>query len=210
MQILKTLIKNPLKKTENTGLIFLIHGYGSNEKDLFSFSDLLPSNDYIIALRAPILLDYDSFSWYDINIDNQFQKKTNISQANESIKMILKTINYFNDKFSIYGMNTLIGFSQGAILSWAIGLGNPHIVNRIAALSGFINTDFNFSFNSKSNKIKFFISHGIYDPIIPISYIKESLKFLKEKGLNLFLNEYKEGHGISKENFEDLLNWLNN
>ena len=50
-------------------LIILIHGYGSNEKDLFSLIDYLPKEAYIISLRGPIELFNNSYAWYDIYVD---------------------------------------------------------------------------------------------------------------------------------------------
>ena len=51
-------------------LVIMLHGYGSNEDDLFSFASDLPENYKIISLRAPYPLAYGGFSWYDINLDN--------------------------------------------------------------------------------------------------------------------------------------------
>ena len=34
--------------------ILLLHGYGSNDDDLFSFVDYLPKTHTIISLRAPL------------------------------------------------------------------------------------------------------------------------------------------------------------
>lgn len=43
----------PLDPTKKAPLMVLLHGYGSNEKDLFSFASELPKELHIISLRAP-------------------------------------------------------------------------------------------------------------------------------------------------------------
>ena len=48
----------------------LIHGYGSNERDLFSLIDYFPIDSYVISLRAPKELFNDSYAWYDIYLDS--------------------------------------------------------------------------------------------------------------------------------------------
>ena len=50
---LQYLIKEPKIKLDKNPLLLLLHGYGSNEEDLFSFANELPDNYYIISARAP-------------------------------------------------------------------------------------------------------------------------------------------------------------
>ena len=57
-------------KKINSPLIVLIHGYGSNERDLFSLIDYFPIDSYVISLRAPKELFNDSYAWYDIYLDS--------------------------------------------------------------------------------------------------------------------------------------------
>ena len=51
--ILEYLIKKPkfLNDKKNDDVIFLLHGYGSNELDLYSFKDFFSENQFIISLR---------------------------------------------------------------------------------------------------------------------------------------------------------------
>ena len=60
-------------KKLNSPLIVLIHGYGSNENDLFSLIDYFPNDAYVISLRAPKELFNDAYAWYDIYLDSNLQ-----------------------------------------------------------------------------------------------------------------------------------------
>ena len=60
------LIKKPKNNTNKSPLVFLLHGFGSNEQDLFSFSPYLNPEATIISLRAPIILYPNSYAWYNI------------------------------------------------------------------------------------------------------------------------------------------------
>ena len=73
---------------ELSPLIIMLHGYGSNENDLFSFADHIPRNYKIISLRAPYSLPYGGYSWYDINMDETLNIKIDIDQAKCSISKI--------------------------------------------------------------------------------------------------------------------------
>ena len=62
-------IREPKIKLDKNPLLLLLHGYGSNEADLFSFADELPEEYYVVSARAPYDLQYGSYAWYAINFD---------------------------------------------------------------------------------------------------------------------------------------------
>ena len=66
---LEYLIREPKIKLDKNPLLVLIHGYGSNEEDLFSFATELPEEYYIVSARAPYNMQYGSYAWYAINFD---------------------------------------------------------------------------------------------------------------------------------------------
>ena len=180
MELLNVLIKKPIQVSEKSGFIFLLHGYGSNEKDLFSFSEYLPKDNYIISFRAPLKIGPDSFSWYDISINEKSEKFSDINQAKQSIKIIIENIDYHLNLYPSKGTRSILGFSQGAILSWAIGLANPNKINKLLPLSGFLNEDILDNIHPDAFKLKCFISHGIYDPIIPIQLARDTIEKIKK------------------------------
>ena len=49
-------------------VLFMLHGYGSNEEDLFSFAPELPGELCIISIRAPYTLQPYGYAWYAINL----------------------------------------------------------------------------------------------------------------------------------------------
>ena len=82
---------------ELSPLVIMLHGYGSNEDDLFSFANHIPGNYKIISLRAPYSLPYGGYSWYDISSDDLEAKKIKIGveQAKSSISKI-KDFGFFS------------------------------------------------------------------------------------------------------------------
>tara|TARA_B100001079_G_C16349963_1_gene487713 strand:+ start:257 stop:901 length:645 start_codon:yes stop_codon:yes gene_type:complete len=206
-EILNYKIQKADKFPNKCGAIFLIHGYGSNSEDLFSFKAYLPKNLTIISLEAPIQIETESFAWYSINYNQNFEKWSNNEEAIKSIKKIYETINFLINKHNLNNHDiTLIGFSQGAILSWAIGFNYPKFIRRIIALSGYINEEL---ITKNDITFKAFSSHGTVDPIIPVNWARNTIKKHIKKGCeDLIYNEYDEGHTLSEKNLIDFLNWI--
>ena len=112
-------------KKINSPLIILIHGYGSNERDLFSLIDYFPNDAFVVSLRAPLKLFNDSYAWYDIYLNGH--KKFYDHKAAALVRdELFKFIKNLSKNQNIDSENiTLIGFSQGAILSHAISFSYP-------------------------------------------------------------------------------------
>lgn len=207
------LVREPKIKKDKNPLLLLLHGYGSNEEDLFSFAAQLPEEYYIVSARAPYNLpQYSGHAWYAITFDNDMNKFSDDKQAIESRDLIVRFIDelvaaYPIDKDAV----SLIGFSQGAILSYAVALTYPEKISRVLALSGYLNMDIvGKSLHAEdAAKVRFFISHGVVDQVIPVEWARKAPEFLKNLGLDVEYHEYNAGHGVVPQNFYDLLSWLN-
>lgn len=204
-------IREPRIKLDKNPLILLLHGYGSNEEDLFSFAAELPDEYYIVSARAPYNLMYGSYAWYAINFDADEKKFSDNNQARISRNLIAQFIDELVNNYPIDTSNvTLIGFSQGTILSYAVALSHPEKVQRVVAMSGYVNQEIleeNYLKNSFTN-LKIFASHGTVDQIIPVEWGRKAKPFLENLGINTTYKEYPIGHGVSPQNFYDFKNWL--
>lgn len=198
-------------KADKNPLLLLLHGYGSNEADLFSFAAELPDEYYVVSARAPYDLQYGSYAWYAINFDADQNKFSDHDQAVISRDLVLNFIDELIANYPIDASNiTLIGFSQGSILSYSIALSYPEKVQKVAAMSGYLNLDImkeNYQNNDFSN-LKIFASHGTVDQVIPVDWARKSPAILKSLGIKTTYKEYPIGHGVSPQNFYDLKSWL--
>ena len=205
------LVRAPKVKLDKNPLLLLLHGYGSNEEDLFSFAAELPDHYYVISARAPYSLQYGSYAWYAINFDADENKFSDHDQARTSRDLISTFIDELITNYSIDPNNvTLIGFSQGSILSYAVALSYPEKIQRVVAMSGYLNLDIvteNYKNNNFSN-LKIFASHGTVDQVIPIEWARKAKPILEHLGIECVYKEYPIGHGISPQNFYDFKNWL--
>ena len=208
---LQYLVREPKVILEKNPVLILLHGYGSNEEDLFSFATELPEEYYVISVRAPYDLQPYGHAWYAIYFDADENKFSDDEQAKTSRDTIAKFIDSICEKYPIDSTKvTLIGFSQGAILSYATALSYPEKVNRVVALSGYLNEKvLAEGFQDKSiGNLKFFISHGSVDQVIPVDWARKAKPFLENLGLEVTYKEYPVGHGVAPQNFFDFKNWL--
>ena len=208
---LQYLVREPKVILEKNPVLILLHGYGSNEEDLFSFATELPEEYYVISVRAPYDLQPYGHAWYAIYFDADENKFSDDEQAKTSRDTIAKFIDSICEKYPIDSTKvTLIGFSQGAILSYATALSYPEKVNRVVALSGYLNEKvLAESFQNKAiSNLKFFISHGSVDQVIPVDWGRKAKPFLENLGLEVTYKEYPVGHGVAPQNFFDFKNWL--
>ncbi|MFV8336573.1 alpha/beta hydrolase [Flavobacterium sp. RSP29] len=206
-------IREPKIKLDKNPLILLLHGYGSNEEDLFSFASELPQEYYIISARAPYDLQYGSYAWYAINFDADENKFSDHEQAKVSRDLIAGFIDELIASYPIdEAQLALVGFSQGSILSYAVALSYPEKVQKVVAMSGYLNLEIvadDYLTNNFTN-LKIFASHGTVDQVIPVEWARKTPAILENSGINVTYKEYPIGHGVAPQNFYDFKNWLEN
>ena len=205
------LIQEPKIIQEKNPVLILLHGYGSNEEDLFSFAPELPDDSYVISVRAPYDLQPYGHAWYAIHFDADENKFSDNEQAKESVTLIAGFIDEIVKQYPIDTKNvTLVGFSQGAILSYATALTYPEKIAKVVALSGYFNQDIlpEVIDTKAISHLKFFVSHGTVDQVIPVDWARKAKPALENLGLEVEYQEYPIGHGVSPKNFFDFKNWL--
>ena len=209
--IFNYLIQQPNEIQEKNPLIILIHGYGSNEEDLFSFAPELPKNAFIVSVQAPYQVPPYGFAWYAISFDADMNKFSDDAQAIKSRDLLVEFIDELCAKYPIDQKDVnLIGFSQGAILSYALAVTYPEKVNKVVALSGYFNADI---MQPKADltvydHLKIFGSHGTVDQVIPVEWARKSADLLKPYAISFQYKEYPVGHGVAPQNFYDLKAFL--
>lgn len=200
-------VREPKVTTGDNNLLILLHGYGSNEDDLFSFAEELPDELRIISVRAPYEMGYGGYAWYAINFDADENKFSDIGQAKESVQ---KIASFIDDLKTQYSPNKvfLLGFSQGAILSYSLSLNFPNKVQHVIALSGYLNEELIPSEISKEITTDYYISHGSVDQVIPVTWARKAPEHLSRLSLKAEYSEYPVGHGVAPQNFYSFKEWI--
>lgn len=207
---LQYLIREPKQMADRPPVLFLFHGAGSNEQDIFSLVSQLPHEWLIISARAPYTVSEGYYKWYDVKmIDGKIV--INFPQEEESRKTVLK----FMDKvISVYHADSnrvvLAGFSQGANMASVVSLTAPEKVSGFAVFSGRFIEEINpvISTSASLKSLKCFLAHGSQDYMLPITYAMENLQILQSLGILVTFSEDAVAHSISPKQLEDFTIWV--
>ncbi len=205
------LIRQPKIKSEKPPLIVLIHGFGANEFDLFSFADQLPGKFLVISARAPNTVDEGRYSWYRVD-PSSGMSIVNDGAEKKSREVVIQFIESIKQQFKINDQQIfLCGFSQGAGIAFSVGLTRPDLVRGIAAMSGRLLDQIKPDIADKNRlqSLRIFISHGVADDRVNIQEGRNSKLYLESIGVIPLYKEYPDGHSISKKMIVDLSKWLN-
>lgn len=205
-------VKKPEKITNKTPVLIMLHGYGSNESDLFGLSKSLDSHLLVFSLRAPNAISGGGFAWYKMEFlpDQKFKyayEETTLSRQ--------KILSFISDACKSYGVDSsqvyLLGFSQGAIMAYDIAISSPKKIKGIMALSGKMLEETKLAKIDwlSVGQISFFIGHGSSDNIIKISDAEKANEFLKSKKIShLSFMTYLAPHTITTQELNDIKIWL--
>lgn len=187
-----------------------MHGYGSNERDLFELSRYIPDSFIVISARAPYTVDR-GYRWFDRDKSQQKFEAVK-TELESSRKLVLKFVEELGRKYHTNGNRIYImGFSQGAIMSYAAGLTMPTAVRGIGILSGLLPQPIREQTQKSAalSKLRIFIAHGTTDNILSYADAKAGNDYLVSIGLKPEFHTYAGmEHTISAEVLSDLIKWL--
>lgn len=206
---LQFIVREPENITPQTQLLVMLHGYGSNEEDLFSFRHDLPKDWIIVSFRAPRNSDYEGFAWYDIDFNNP-DKFLDVDQAVDSMKLIMKSIDNLKHHYQLESRTNIVGFSQGGVLTYAMTLTYPDYFHKVACLSSYPDPKIlkNIKGKKEIQHLRFFVSHGSEDAVIPLDWGRKAADFLYELGAFFTFREYMTGHSVNQKNYIDLIHFF--
>jgi phospholipase/carboxylesterase len=191
-------------------LVIFLHGYGSNEQDLFGFKDKLPRQYTYLSVRAPMVMQEGSYQWFRKKGDGAYNGETDDLKSSGQLLLdfvLQATKKYRTEPERVF----LVGFSQGAIMSYEVALRHPEAVGGIAALSGRILPVLRSELipDEKRQSLAIFIGHGTADQSLPYRDGTEANSVLQSVSLEPEFHAYQGvGHSISAEEIEDLSAWL--
>ncbi|AZE99754.1 Phospholipase/carboxylesterase family protein [Pseudomonas orientalis] len=195
----------------NQPLVIFLHGFGSNEEDLFSIKDTLPSTWTYLSVRAPLPVEPRGYRWFTKTPgDGDYDGVT--ADLHSSARLIedfvLKaTAKYHTQSDRVF----LVGFSQGAIMSYEVGLRRPELLRGIAALSGSVLPVLKAELKPDDTlgKLAIFIGHGTLDQALPYASGTRANEVLEGIGLKPEFHGYPGmNHTISEAEVQDLKAWL--
>jgi phospholipase/carboxylesterase len=191
------------------GLIVMLHGLSGDENAMWSFDHALPRSAAAIAPRAPYASELGGTSWTRTAARDQLDQ-VDFQDA------IAHLARFIPEVTAVYQVNPrrviVMGFSQGAALSYAFSLAHPGLLRGVIALAGFL-PQYNrhserSAAESKNVFPRYLIIHGTHDEAVPIDRAREARAVLERRGAAVEYHEQRVGHKVSAQGLKEIARWV--
>ncbi|HVD40427.1 MAG TPA: alpha/beta fold hydrolase [Solirubrobacterales bacterium] len=195
---------------EAEGLLVLHHGRGTDERDLIGLADLLDPQRRlrVVTPRAPLRLPGSpGYHWYLVPRVG-YPDRESFEAARAALAELHDGL--WEETGIGPDRTVLAGFSMGAVMSYAMGLGADRpAVAGILAFSGFVPTVEGWKPSlTDRTETRAFVSHGRNDPVIGVEFAERARDLLSEGGLDLTYRESDLGHQIDPAHLREAAIWL--
>jgi phospholipase/carboxylesterase len=190
------------------GLLVLFHGRGADEHDLFPLLDLLDPEQRLLGVtpRGPLLLPPGGAHWYAVREIGYPDPGTFLT----TFAAVSEWLDTLGSETGIGPESTVLGgFSQGAVMSYALGLaGSRPRPAAIVALSGFIPTVEGYEIDLERPLPPVAIGHGSHDPVIEVGWGRQARATLEAPGAQVLYREYPLPHAVDQSFLIELQPWV--
>ena len=189
---------------EPEGALVLFHGRGADEHDLVPLLDVLdPERRFVgITPRGPLSLPPGGAHWYAVR-EIGYPDPSTFLPTYELVGKWLDGLGFPPERM------ILGGFSQGAVMSYALSLGRgrPRPAS-VLALSGFVPTVEGLELDLEPPLARYAIGHGALDPVIRVEWGHRARALLEEAGAEVRYAEYPLPHTIHPGFLLQVRDWL--
>jgi phospholipase/carboxylesterase len=192
--------------------IIALHGWGANAQDLLGLQPFLCDGRFLMIcpqgpLEVPLGPRAVGYGWFPLTMDRPPDLPSIVS-ARDQLRAFLDAAleRYPIDRKKIVAL----GFSQGGVMSYGLGLGEPDRFAAVAALSSWLPKEMVGLFSIKeTNRLPpTLVQHGSADELIQIERARESIETLRGLSAPVTYREYDMGHEISPQSLAELSAWL--
>jgi phospholipase/carboxylesterase len=181
---------------EPGGALVLLHGRGTSEDDLFPLLDELDPDRRLVGVtpRGPLEVPPGGAHWYVV-------RRVGFPDASTFEPALERLTGWFDALPGALGVSldriVLGGFSQGAVMTYALGLGKgrPKPAG-IVALSGFIPVVEGWRLDEDLDGYPAALGHGTFDPIIEVGFGREAKERLEDAGADVMWRESPIQHTV--------------
>ncbi|HEV2768610.1 MAG TPA: phospholipase [Solirubrobacteraceae bacterium] len=191
------------------GALILLHGRGADEHDLHPVLDVLDPDRRLVGLTpgGPLSLPPGGRHWYVVERVG-FPHRDTFAPALRQLEGFLD--GWLAERHLAWDRVVLGGFSQGAVMSYAVGLGpgRPSPAG-ILAMSGFVPVVEGWEPDLASRRgLPVSISHGSKDPVIGVDFARQARDLLSEGGLAVEYHESPVDHQLDPSTLPLLQAWV--
>jgi phospholipase/carboxylesterase len=187
---------------ESIGALVLFHGRGADENDLFPLLEVLDPDRRLDGYtpRGPLHLPPGGAHWYAVPRVGYPDPDTFHASYREAGEW-LDSLPHENI--------VLGGFSQGCVMSLALGLGSDRPrPAAITGFSGFIPVVEGWALDTERPLPPVALGHGTLDPVIPVEFGRQARDILLAAGDDLLWEEYPLPHTLDPAFLGRVRDWL--
>ncbi|MCA9937820.1 MAG: alpha/beta fold hydrolase [Anaerolineales bacterium] len=184
--------------------VVMLHGRAGNEDVMWVFARALPPGWLLVAPRA-IKPDEGGYAWHP-RLPHVWPSLAQFDAAVAVVAHLIRALPalYNADPRRLY----LMGFSQGAALSYAVAMRHPPLVRGVAGLVGFAPTNAEEAMARQALAgLPVFMAVGRQDDKIPYERAQACATILRGAGADLTCREYAGGHKMPAQGMRDLTTW---
>ncbi len=195
--------------SEPQGALVLFHGRGADQNDLAGLADVFDPQRRLVVVfpRGPLSLPPGGAHWYALGGIPTPDPGTfwpTFELVGGWLDAVLEAQGVTIER------TVLGGFSQGAVMSWALGTaeGRPTPAG-IMALSGFMPEVEGLTLDLARPGLSVAIGHGEHDPVIGVEWGRDARDRATAAGAEVLYRETPlMGHSIDPGFIPDLTAWL--
>ncbi|AIE87274.1 phospholipase/carboxylesterase family protein [Fimbriimonas ginsengisoli Gsoil 348] len=187
-------------------MLILLHGLGSDERDLMGLAPELDPRLRVVTLRAPHPWMQGGYAWFNLEWDDE-GIHIDAAQVVASLELLVSEILAVTAELRPRHL-FLGGFSQGAVMTLGVTLRRPDIFTGSLLLSGTHVPELFVGADPAVADVPFLIQHGLYDPVLPVAEARTMRDAVTAMGSPVDYREYPMGHEVSYASLRDAKQWL--
>jgi len=184
----------PAAERGSKRLMIMLHGLGDSIEGYRWFPEAMrmPWLNYLLV-NAPDEY-YGGYSWFDLQGDI-------VSDVKRSRALLFELLEALRAGGFATEQTTLGGFSQGCLMTMAVGLHYPHKFAGLVGISGWVGDPKQVlqELSPLAREQRFLVTHGTFDPVVPIERTRPQVSQLQSAGLRIEWREFAKPHTIAGE-----------
>ncbi len=192
--------------------VIALHGWGASAHDLLGLAPYFLRGQALVLcpqgkVEVPIGPGMSGYGWFPLR--NGIEPA-----AAEVLAAAVELATFVEEASRIYPVDPerriLLGFSQGGVMAYQLGLSRPDLYSGIAALSTWLPPALAEAYPPRPahQGLPVLVVHGTEDPLVPVERARESREALRPFGVTLTYRELPMAHEIRPEALDLVVRWL--
>jgi len=189
--------------------LILLHGLGSNERDLISMAPAFDPRLAVVSVRAPLAAqNAGGYMWFDYETDGLGLGGRGLQHG---VRVLYDFLANAIDSYDLDARRVVLaGFSMGCAMAGAFAMLHPEQLLGAIMLSGWLPVDTTPpQYHAVACQgLTVFQGHGVHDPTVDVEYGRQTRDALLRLGVDLTYREYPIGHEVTAQELGDMGAWL--